>query len=226
LQHFKAHESVLAAIEFFRQWLAAAAAGHPCPAKKAMGQLHDRGGTPELMLQWVLTCALYSRRIDSVASRTPFAIFNCALKGYVAAPRGWLRKGHVASTYPQMNPGYNERKEGANYIRANLRFMIPEVYAYIDRKEILFNERALALQGKFPVLRTRRGKVDPRCRAERAKEGSPFHGPGNPTGVNQYTRAVDPVTERKAAAPKPPGRFGPIPYFKAKKEKEPHAKTT
>jgi hypothetical protein len=225
------HPSIMASLKFFRDWLDAAAKGSRCPASKTMGMLSDRGGTPELMLQWVLTTVLYARRVDNDAARAPFAIFNMAIKGFVGSPRGWCKKGYVAPKFPQMAPSHKERKAGADYIRTSLRALFPPMFDYFDEKERLFNERARVLQGKFPVLRTRTGKADPRCRAERRKPDSPYAKPGNPTGINQYTRRVDPITERKPK--KPPSPRGPIPYHRGGHKgnqntvrKEPHATST
>jgi hypothetical protein len=172
------------------------------------------------MLHELLAVLLYSSRRDTPATRSPFLLCNAALRGAstIGGPRGWCAPGKHSAPPPPLTPGLKERRQIQLYIASNLRNVFASFLEHFAEKERLFNERALALQGKFPVLKTRKGKVDPKCRAERAKPGSPFSKPGNPTGVNQYTRAVDPVTERKP--PKPPGRFGPIPYIKAKKEKE------
>lgn len=205
------HPAILGSLEFFTRWLDDAANGRDCPGAKAMGMLYDRGGDPALMLQAVLTVALYSRRVDSEASRAPFILCNAMLsKGYKGQPRGWVKKGYVSPQFPQLTLGYRARKAISDHIRGNLRNVFISMFEFMDRKEALFNERALALQGKFPVKRTRSGQLDKRSQLSRSQEGSSFpKGTTNTEGRNQYNREIDPIPLKP---PKPPGKNGPIPY--------------
>jgi hypothetical protein len=198
IKWFDYHPSIIAALKYFDAWLEAAQLGKCVPGQKAIARLADRGCTGAMALQEVLSVYLYASRRQTPATAAPFLLANAFLRSSPGAKRGpQASPGGAARSY-QLRGGrlppslayisFKERKAIADAIRETLRNMFFEMLEHFKRKDRLHNEQVKAMSEPFPVLLTRRQHADLRCRAERAKEGSPYKGPGNPTGVNQWTK--------------------------------------